>query len=69
MADRLDGKRLEDGRYFQVTPGKHELVVRFDFEVYSGGFSTDPPSEPATSPCATTTSRPASVIAWRHGRR
>lgn len=42
MADRLDGQRLNDGRFFQVTPGKHELVVRFDFEVYSGGFSTDP---------------------------
>ncbi|MBF8722359.1 hypothetical protein [Pseudomonas guariconensis] len=42
MADRLDGQRLEDGRYFQVTPGRHELVVRFDYEVYSGGFSTDP---------------------------
>ncbi|WP_449430419.1 PA0061/PA0062 family lipoprotein [Pseudomonas putida] len=42
MADRLDGKRLNDGRYFQVTPGKHELVVRFDYEVYAGGLSTDP---------------------------
>lgn len=42
MADRLDGKRLDDGRYFQVSPGRHELVVRFDFEVYSGGFTTDP---------------------------
>lgn len=42
MADRLDGVRLDDGRYFQVMPGKHELVVRFDYEVYSGGFTTDP---------------------------
>ncbi|MBV4538840.1 MULTISPECIES: hypothetical protein [Pseudomonas] len=42
MADRLDGKRLNDGRYFQVTPGKHELVVRFDYEVTSGLFTTDP---------------------------
>ncbi|MBF8744571.1 hypothetical protein E2H86_06120 [Pseudomonas putida] len=42
MADRLDGQRLNDGRYFQVTPGKHELVVRFDYEVYSGGLTTDP---------------------------
>ncbi|MEW9680761.1 hypothetical protein [Pseudomonas sp. TE50-2] len=42
MADRLDGKRLDDGRYFQVTPGRHELVVRFDYEIYAGGFSTDP---------------------------
>lgn len=42
MADRLDGKRLDDGRYFQMTPGKHELVVRFDYEIYSGGITTDP---------------------------
>ncbi len=42
MADRLDGKRLDDGRYFQVTPGKHELVVRFDYEIYAGGMLTSP---------------------------
>lgn len=42
MADRLDGKRLDDGRYFQVTPGKHELVVRFDYEIYSGGIMSEP---------------------------
>lgn len=42
MADRLDGKRLEDGRYFQITPGQHELVVRFDYEVQAGGFNADP---------------------------
>ncbi|UVJ44086.1 hypothetical protein NVV94_00195 [Pseudomonas sp. LS1212] len=42
MADRLDGKRLNDGRYFQVPPGQHELIVRFDFEVPSGAFNTDP---------------------------
>lgn len=42
MADRLDGQRLEDGRYFQITPGKHELVVRFDYEIYAGGMLTSP---------------------------
>ncbi|MFD2645998.1 lipoprotein [Pseudomonas japonica] len=42
MADRLDGKRLNDGRYFQVPPGKHELVVRFDYEINTGIFTTDP---------------------------
>ena len=42
MADRLDGKRLNDGRYFQVTPGPHELIVRFDYEVYAGGFTSEP---------------------------
>lgn len=37
MAQRLDGKNLNDGRYFQVPPGSHELMVRFDFEVPTGG--------------------------------
>ena len=37
MAERLDNKRLNDGRYFQVTPGNHELMVRFDYEVFLGG--------------------------------
>ena len=37
MAERLDNQRLSDGRYFQVTPGSHELRVRFDFEVMGGG--------------------------------
>jgi hypothetical protein len=37
MAERLDNQRMRDGRFFQVTPGKHELTVRFDFEVPSGG--------------------------------
>ena len=39
MAERLDNQRLDDGRYFQVTPGSHELRVRFDFEVFGGGGS------------------------------
>ncbi len=42
MADRLDGTRLIDGRYFQVPPGPHELIVRFDYEVYAGGFTSEP---------------------------
>jgi hypothetical protein len=37
MAERLDNQRLPDGRYFQVTPGSHELTVRFDFEIFGGG--------------------------------
>ena len=37
MAERLDNKRQADGRYFQVTPGSHESMVRFDFEVFVGG--------------------------------
>ncbi|AZC15479.1 MULTISPECIES: hypothetical protein [Pseudomonas] len=44
MAERLDNQRLGDGRFFQVTPGSHELMVRFDFEVFAGGMgmTTDP---------------------------
>lgn len=43
MAEALDKQRLRDGRFFQVTPGNHELMVRFDFEVpSSGGFNNDP---------------------------
>ena len=37
MAERLDNQRMPDGRYFQVTPGRHELMVRFDFEIFVGG--------------------------------
>jgi hypothetical protein len=37
MAERLDNVRLNDGRFFQVAPGGHELRVRFDFEVFGGG--------------------------------
>lgn len=37
MSDRLDGKRTADGRYFQVSPGAHELEARYDFEISGGG--------------------------------
>lgn len=37
MAERLDKQRLSDGRFFQVSPGSHELIVRFDYEVGGGG--------------------------------
>ena len=40
MADKLDGKRVSDGRYFQVSPGEHELRARFQFDVESGGGGT-----------------------------
>jgi len=44
MAHRQDDQRTRDGRYFQVTPGAHELEVRFQFEVTRGGsdFSSEP---------------------------
>jgi hypothetical protein len=37
MADRLDRQPWPDGRFFQLTPGAHELIVRFDFDIYGGG--------------------------------
>lgn len=37
MADRLDGVRTADGRYFQVTPDAHRLEARYDFEISGGG--------------------------------
>ena len=37
MAESLDGQKSSDGRFFQVSPGSHELKVRFDFEVFVGG--------------------------------
>jgi len=37
MSDKLDGVRTEDGRFFQVTPGKHKLEVRYDYDYAPGG--------------------------------
>lgn len=37
LAERLDNVRLSEGRFFQVSPGAHELLIRFDFEIYSAG--------------------------------
>ncbi|MHC2148986.1 PA0061/PA0062 family lipoprotein [Pseudomonas sp. 210_17 TE3656] len=37
LAERLDKQRLSDGRFFEVSPGRHELIVRFDYEVTGGG--------------------------------
>jgi len=38
MSDQLDGERTPDGRYFQVSPGAHELEARYEFEVTGGDF-------------------------------
>lgn len=32
MAENLDRKRVNDGRYFQVSEGRHKLEVRFQYE-------------------------------------
>jgi hypothetical protein len=39
MADKVDGETTYDGRYFQVSPGRHALQVRYDYEINYGGFS------------------------------
>lgn len=44
MAHKKDGAAVNDGRYFQVSPGAHELVVRYLFEVPSGAQSFGAPS-------------------------
>ena len=49
MAEELDGKRVNDGRYFQISPGAHELIARFQFEVHGGGM--DMRSEPIQRTC------------------
>ncbi|TWI56576.1 hypothetical protein IQ22_01027 [Pseudomonas duriflava] len=54
MADRLDDQRTADGRYFQVTPGAHELVVRYQFEMggpLMGGGSLSSQTEPRRITC------------------
>lgn len=33
QASRVDDKALAEPRYFQVTPGRHELEVRLEFDV------------------------------------
>ncbi len=42
MAERLDGQKTTDGRYFQLTPGSHELIVRFDYELLAGLMTREP---------------------------
>ncbi|SDK95432.1 hypothetical protein [Pseudomonas indica] len=50
MAQRLDDKRWGDGRYFQVSPGAHELEVTLRFEVAGGGALSNV-SEPMQMTC------------------
>ncbi|MGF6114016.1 hypothetical protein HKK52_13045 [Pseudomonas sp. ADAK2] len=35
LAERVDGKRIDDGRFFEVAPGAHDLAVTL-FEMPSG---------------------------------
>jgi len=66
MADRLDGQRLNDGRYFQMAPGAHELQARFQFEVSSGG-GLDGVYEPRQISCEIRL-RYADFVAGQHYR-
>lgn len=43
MAETADGRRMNDGRYFQLAPGAHRLEVTYRFEVLIGPlFTSDP---------------------------
>ncbi|MDE3739471.1 PA0061/PA0062 family lipoprotein [Metapseudomonas resinovorans] len=44
QANRVDDKALADPRYFQVTPGRHELEVRLEFEVGGHDIGQESPS-------------------------
>lgn len=39
MAERLDKKRVNDGRFFVITEGTHSFVVRFQYDKSERGFS------------------------------
>lgn len=42
MADRVDGQRTADGRYFQVSPGAHRLHLTYRFEEPIGPLNREP---------------------------
>ncbi|MDH4569795.1 hypothetical protein E8E95_24225 [Pseudomonas sp. BN414] len=51
MANRLDDKRWNDGRYYQVMPGRHELELRYQFEVGGAGGGFGMNAEPSRITC------------------
>lgn len=43
MAESVDNRRMNDGRYFQVSPGAHRLEASYRFEEHIGPlFTSDP---------------------------
>ncbi|WP_137886101.1 hypothetical protein [Pseudomonas sp. 2FE] len=44
QAYRVDAKPLDDDRYFQVSPGQHELRVRFQFAVDASNIGPNSPA-------------------------
>lgn len=51
MANRLNGTRWGDGRFFQVLPGKHVLEVRYQFEIGGAGGGFGMNSGPSRITC------------------
>lgn len=48
QALQVDGQALEDARYFQVSPGRHELQVRLQFQVAPGNIGPASQAHPRT---------------------
>ncbi|HSC85435.1 MAG TPA: hypothetical protein VLC30_17620 [Pseudomonas sp.] len=48
QAVQVDTKDLEDDRYFQVSPGQHQLQVRYQFQVEPGNIGPQSPALPRT---------------------
>lgn len=40
-ATKVDGHEVDDGRYFQMQPGKHELVAQVQFTVHGSNVGTN----------------------------
>ncbi len=62
----VDGRELDDGRYFQISPGSHSLDVRYRFEVSgaTSGAAARRSSATAGCACSTTASPRAAVTVW-----
>ncbi|MBB1518620.1 PA0061/PA0062 family lipoprotein [Aquipseudomonas guryensis] len=48
QALQVDGQALEDARYFQVSPGRHELQVRLHFQVAPSNIGPTSQAHPRT---------------------
>ncbi len=48
IAQEVDRRNWPDGRYFEVTPGAHQLTVNFSFDLPGGGGARDMGDETRT---------------------
>lgn len=48
QAVQVDGRALQDGRFFQVPPGRHQLQMRLRFEVPAGAIGGTSQALPRT---------------------